>query len=399
MKMDKRILIVSACLILVSGFLYLLGANILLGSSTQEAGTQSATAKKQTSSEEERPAVEIPPDKQQLIGVKKAEAAVKSMEKVVRTVGRIEYDETKLVTVNSKVEGWIEKLYVNYTGRYVKEGEPLAEIYSPELFATQLEYLNLLKWKQEKTHRFQRNLEFRWGDRYGTTGQMITFDLEAMIQVAQQRMKFWDITEDQIKELEAEGKPKMTFTLRSPVGGFVIQKPAVQGKRFEVGEKLFDLADLSNLWVISDIYVYELSLIKVGQPAKISLSFLPGKEFTSKVDYIYPLLAGETRTAKVRFIIPNAGGQLKPQMFTNVEIKIDLGKRLVIPEDAVIDTGTRKVVYVDKGEGYLEPREVMLGLQGEGVVEVTKGLKAGEKVAAAANFLIDSEAKLKGIVQ
>jgi Cu(I)/Ag(I) efflux system membrane fusion protein len=288
---------------------------------------------------------------------------------------------------------------VDYTGRYVKEGEPLAEIYSPELFATQLEYLNLLKWRTEKAHRFQRNLEFRWGDRYGTTGQMITFDLEAMIQVAQQRMKFWDITEEQIEELEAEGKPKMTFTLRSPVAGFVIQKPAVQGKRFEVGEKLFDLADLSNLWVISDIYVYELPLVKVGQPAKISLSFLPGKEFTSKIDYIYPLLAGETRTAKVRFAIPNPGGQLKPQMFTNVEVKIDLGKRLVIPEDAVIDTGTRKVVYVDRGEGYFEPREVTPGLQGEGVVEITKGLQAGEKVAAAANFLIDSEAKLKGVVQ
>jgi Cu(I)/Ag(I) efflux system membrane fusion protein len=351
------------------------------------------------STKDEHAAVEIPSDKQQLIGVKKVEATVRTLEKVIRTIGRIEYDETKLVTVNSKVEGWIERLHADYTGRYVKKGEPLAEIYSPELFATQLEYLNLLEWRHEKAHRFQRNLEFRWGDRYGTTGQMITFDLEAMIQVAQQRMKFWDITEDQIKELEAEGKPKMTFTLHSPVSGYVIQKPAVRGKRFEAGEKLFDLADLSTLWVISDIYVYELPLVKVGQPAKIGLSFLPGKEFTSKIDYIYPLLAGETRTAKVRFIISNPGGQLKPQMFTNVEIKIDLGKRLVIPEDAVIDTGTRKVVYVDKEEGYLEPREVTLGLQGEGVVEVTRGLQTGEKVAAAANFLIDSEAKLKGVAQ
>jgi Cu(I)/Ag(I) efflux system membrane fusion protein len=398
--MKKRYLVLVGCLLFLFGLFFLSPKGYI--SYSAQTGTPAGEGVSKVTSEpakEERPAVEIPPEKQQLIGVKKVEATVRPLEKVIRTIGRIEYDETKLVTVNSKVEGWIEKLYVDYTGRYVKKGEPLAEIYSPELFATQLEYLNLLKWKQDKSHRFQRNLEFRWGDRYGTTGQMITFDLEAMIQVAQQRMKFWDITEDQIKELEIEGKPKMTFTLRSPAGGFVIQKPAIQGKRFEVGEKLFDLADLSNLWVISDIYVYELSLIKVGQPAKISLSFLPGKEFTSKVDYIYPLLAGETRTAKVRFIIPNPGGQLKPQMFTNVEIKIDLGKRLVIPEDAVIDTGTRKVVYVDKGEGYFEPREVVLGLQGEGVVEVTKGLRAGEKVAAAANFLIDSEAKLKGVVQ
>jgi Cu(I)/Ag(I) efflux system membrane fusion protein len=348
---------------------------------------------------EERPAVEIPPEKQQLIGVRKVEATVRSLEKVVRTVGRIEYDETKLVTVNSKVEGWIEKLHVDYTGRYVKEGEPLADIYSPELLATQLEYLNLLKWKEEKGHRFQRNVEFRWGDRYGTTGQMITFDLEAMIQVAQQRMKFWDITDEEIKSVEEKREAMRTFTLHSPVAGYVIQKPAVQGKKFDAGEKLFDIADLSKLWVISDIFVYELPMVKVGQLAKISLSFLPGKEFVSQIDYIYPLLAGETRTAKVRFIIPNPGGQLKPQMFTNVEIKIDLGKRLVIPEDSVIDTGTKKIVYVDRGEGYFEPREVALGLQGEGVVEVTKGLRAGEKVAAAANFLIDSEAKLKGVVR
>jgi Cu(I)/Ag(I) efflux system membrane fusion protein len=398
--MKKSYPILVGCLLSLFSLLILSPKGDVSYSGQAETPAGKADAKSASESAvEEAPAVEISPDKQQLIGVKKVEATVRPMDKLIRTIGRIEYDETKLVTVNSKVEGWIEKLYVNYTGRYVKEGEPLAEIYSPELFATQLEYLNLLKWRTEKAHRFQRNLEFRWGDRYGTTGQMITFDLEAMIQVAQQRMRFWDITEEQIEELEAEEKPKMTFTLRSPAAGFVIQKPAVQGKRFEVGEKLFDLADLSNLWVISDIYVYELPFVKVGYPAKISFSFLPGKELTSRIDYIYPLLAGETRTAKVRFVIPNPGGQLKPQMFTNVEIKIDLGKRLVIPEDAVIDTGTRKVVYVDREEGYFEPREVTLGLQGEGVVEVTKGLKAGEKVAAAANFLIDSEAKLKGVVQ
>jgi len=398
--MKKRHLILVGCLLLLFGLFILSPKGYVSYSGQTETPVREEGPKKASeSTKDEHAAVEIPSDKQQLIGVKKVEATVRTLEKVIRTIGRIEYDETKLVTVNSKVEGWIERLHADYTGRYVKKGEPLAEIYSPELFATQLEYLNLLEWRHEKAHRFQRNLEFRWGDRYGTTGQMITFDLEAMIQVAQQRMKFWDITEDQIKELEAEGKPKMTFTLHSPVSGYVIQKPAVRGKRFEAGEKLFDLADLSTLWVISDIYVYELPLVKVGQPAKIGLSFLPGKEFTSKIDYIYPLLAGETRTAKVRFIISNPGGQLKPQMFTNVEIKIDLGKRLVIPEDAVIDTGTRKVVYVDKEEGYLEPREVTLGLQGEGVVEVTRGLQTGEKVAAAANFLIDSEAKLKGVVQ
>ncbi|MDI6729647.1 MAG: efflux RND transporter periplasmic adaptor subunit, partial [Thermodesulfovibrionales bacterium] len=195
------------------------------------------------------------------------------------------------------------------------------------------------------------------------------------------------------------GKPVRTLTVYSPVNGYILQKTALQGMRVMPGEKLFDVADLSNVWIISDIYEYELSLIKTGQRANISLSYFPGKEFSSTIDYVYPTLSGETRTAKVRFSIPNPGGQLKPQMFTNVEVKINLGKRLAIPEDAVIDTGVRQIVYVDKGEGYFEPREVMLGLKADGMVEVLKGLKAGEKIASAANFLIDSEAKLKGIVK
>jgi Cu(I)/Ag(I) efflux system membrane fusion protein len=163
------------------------------------------------------------------------------------------------------------------------------------------------------------------------------------------------------------------------------------------GEKLFDIVDLSSIWVVADVYEYELPVIKLGAQAAISLSYFPGKEFLSKIDYIYPTLAGETRTAKVRFTLPNPGGQLKPQMFTNVTLKINLGKRLVVPEDAVIDTGMRQIVYVDKGDGNFEPREVSVGLKTDQMVEVTKGLRAGEKVASSANFLIDSEAKLKGI--
>jgi Cu(I)/Ag(I) efflux system membrane fusion protein len=163
------------------------------------------------------------------------------------------------------------------------------------------------------------------------------------------------------------------------------------------GEKLFDVADLSTVWVIADVYEYELSSIRVGETASISLSYFPGREFKTKIDYVYPTLSGETRTARVRFSIPNADGRLKPQMYTSVEIKINLGAKLAIPDDAIIDTGTRQIVYVDKGDGYFEPREVILGLRAEGYREVLKGLKAGEKVAAAAAFLIDSEAQLKGV--
>ncbi|MBI5055519.1 MAG: efflux RND transporter periplasmic adaptor subunit [Nitrospirae bacterium] len=336
--------------------------------------------------EEEAPAVEIEPEKQQLIGVKTTEAAVKPMQKIIRTVGRVEYNEKMLTTVNTKIEGWIEKLYIDYTGKYVKKGEPLAELYSPELVATQQEFINVLKWNQSAVSGQQSAIS-----------SMLSKDAGSLVDAARRRLKLWDITDEQIKTIEETGKPVRTLTIYSPANGYVVQKAVLQGMRVMPGEKLFDLADLSSVWVISDIYEYEIPFIKIGQAADISLSYFSGKVFSSSVDYIYPSLAGETRTAKVRFTINNPSAQLKPQMFTNVEIRIDMGKRLVIPDSAVIDTGARQIIYVDKGEGYFEPREVSLGLKADGMAEVIDGLKAGEKVASSGTFLIDSEAQLKGI--
>jgi Cu(I)/Ag(I) efflux system membrane fusion protein len=332
----------------------------------------------------EAPTVEISPEKQQLIGVKIATVSMRPLNKVIKTVGRIEYDERMLRTVNTKVEGWIEKLYIDYTGRYVQKGEPMAELYSPELLATQEEYLSILKWRGGK----------------GTetpTGAMISRDAEALVEAARKRLQRFDISDAQIRELEQTGKARRTLIIYSPTNGYVVQKMALQGMRVMPGEKLFDVADLSTVWVIADIYEYELSSIRVGETASISLSYIPGKEFKSKIDYVYPTLSGETRTARVRFSIPNPDGRLKPQMFSTVEIKINLGSKLAVPDDAVIDTGARQIVYVDKGEGYFEPREVMLGLRAQGYREVLMGLKAGEKVAASAAFLVDSEAQLKGV--
>ena len=347
---------------------------------------------------EEVQAVEIPPEKQQLIGVKIVEASVKPLQKTIRTVGRVEYDERKLTSVNIKVEGWIEKLYADYSGKYVKKGEPLVEIYSPELMSTQLEYMNLLKWKTEKGHRFQRNVEFKWGDRFGTTGQMLTFDIEALLEVAKQRLKLWEIPDDVVKQIEEGGEPQKTLTIFSPSNGYIFQKPVFKGTRLSPGDKIFDVVDLSTVWVIADIYEYELPLVKVGQKAKITMSYFPEKEIFSKVDFIYPALSGQTRTAKVRFTVHNPKVHLKPQMFTNVEMTVNLGERLAIPEDAIIDTGKRQIVYVDRGEGFFEPRKVELGVRADGMVEILKGLKAGEKVASSATFLIDSESKLRGIL-
>ncbi len=334
--------------------------------------------------QEEVPTVEIPKDKQQLIRLKTTTVAIRPLQKIIRTVGRIEFDERKTATVNTKFEGWIEKLFVDYTGRDVKKGEPLAEIYSPELLATQREFLDALKWKNST----KKDSEI---------GALLVKDAETILEGARQRLRLWDITEEQVKKIEETGRPIKTLTLYSPVSGTVVQKTAIQGMKVMPGEKLFDIVDLSSIWVLADIYEYELPVIKVGEQAAISLTYLPGKEFFSKIDYIYPILAGETRTAKVRFTLPNPGGQLKPQMFTDVTLKINLGKRIVIPADAVIDTGIRQIVYVDKGEGNFEPREVSVGLRTDQMVEVTQGLRVGEKVASSANFLIDSEAKLKGV--
>jgi Cu(I)/Ag(I) efflux system membrane fusion protein len=336
---------------------------------------------------DEVPQVEITPEQQQLIGVKTVKVSLKPLQKVIRTVGRIEADERKQATVNTKIEGWIEKLYVDYTGRYVKKGEPLAEIYSPELLATQQEFLGVLKWATQPGDKKKDD----------TLGLMIAKDANAALDAARQRLRLWDISEVQIKHIEQTGKAVRTLTLYSPVSGFVTQKMAVQGMKVMPGEKIFDIADLSTLWIVADIYEYELSFVKVGQPARITLSYFPGRQFSSQIDYIYPTISADTRTAKIRLTLPNPGGRLKPQMFTNVEIRISLGKKLVIPESAVIDTGTSQVVYVDRGDGAFEPREVELGLRADGAVEVLRGIKAGEKVVSSANFLIDSEAQLKGV--
>ena len=396
----KKIAVLLGIIVLVAiYFVYsgLRSKNVQPGKANPQADA-SATQNQQVADRESQ-TVEIPPDKQQMIGVKTSEVKIIPLKKTLRTIGRVEFDERKLTTVNVKVEGWVEKLYADYTGKYVKKGEPLAEIYSPELMSTQLEYVNLLDWKKDKAHRFQRNIEFEWGDRYGTTGKMITFDIDAMVQVAKQKLALWEIPEAEVKALEEGKGPLKTMTVRAPSSGYVFQKPAFKGTRVAPGDKIFDVVDLSSVWVIADIYEYEIPFVKIGQKARITLSYFPGKEFVSKVDFIYPSLSGQTRTAKARFVLPNPGLLLKPQMFANVEMELDLGQKLAIPATAVLDTGTRQVVYVDVGDGFFAPRQVKLGDRADDMVEVTAGLKAGEKVASSAVFLIDSEAKLKGLNQ
>jgi Cu(I)/Ag(I) efflux system membrane fusion protein len=328
-------------------------------------------------------AVQISPERQQLIGVRFGTVAKQSIEKVIRTVGRIDYDEKRIGVVSPKIGGWIEELYVDFTGRFVRKGERLLTIYSPELVSTQEEYLLALKAKRE------------WAK------SPISEVVEGgglLAESARRRLKLWDISDAQIRALEESREPQKTMTLYSPFTGHVIEKMVNRGQFVDAGMALFKIADLSVVWLIADIYESELQAIRVGQQAAIRMSYYPGETFTGKAIYIYPYLDAQTRTAKVRYEFANPHGKLKPEMFANVEITVRLGYKLAVPEGAVIDTGVRTLVIVDRGAGYFEPREVRLGAKAGEVFEVLDGLAAGERVVTSANFLIDSESKLKEAV-
>jgi Cu(I)/Ag(I) efflux system membrane fusion protein len=327
--------------------------------------------------------VQISPERQQLIGVRFGTVEMRPLQKVIRTVGRVDYDEKRLVTINPKIGGWIEDLFVDFTGRFVRQGEPLLTIYSPELVSTQEEYLIALRAKR---------------DLVKSPFAEVAGSGDSLAESAKRRLKLWDITDEEIRNLEEGGQAKKTLTLYSPFTGFVLEKAAYKGMNVMPGMALFKLADLSVIWVYADIYEYELPFIRLGEQATIQLTYIPGETFKGRAVYIYPSLNPETRTAKVRFEFPNPLGRLKPEMYANVEIKVHLGQKLSVPEGAIIDTGIRQMAIIDKGSGYFEPREVKVGSKVDGYYEVIKGLKAGEKVVTSASFLIDSESNLKEAV-
>lgn len=327
--------------------------------------------------------VQISPERQQLIGVRFGTVERRTLQKVTRTAGRIDYDEKRIGTVAPKISGWIEDLYVDFTGQFLRQGEPLLTIYSPELVSTQEEYLLALKARLD------------WSK---SPFAEVSESGKLLAESARRRLKLWDISDAQIETLEKTREPMKTLTLYSPFTGYVLKKMITRGQFVEAGMALYTIADLSVVWLIADIYEYELPSIRLGQKAAIEMAIYPGEKFTGKLIYIYPFIDPQTRTAKVRFELANPHDKLKPEMFANVEISVLLGDRLAIPEGAVIDTGVRKVVIVDRGSGYFEPREVKLGAKAGEVFEVIDGLKAGERVVTSANFLIDSESKLKEAV-
>ncbi len=324
--------------------------------------------------------VRVSAEKQQLIGVKLGHAEVRSLTKTIRAVAKITYDETQLSHAHTKVEGWIEKVYVDYVGAPVKYGDPLFTLYSPELLSTQQEYLIALKAKRELAD---------------SPTPEIARSTEALYQAARERLLLWDISQEQIHKLEETGQPERAVTFYAEHRGYVTERKALPHMRVEKNTDLYMIADLSRVWAIAEVYEYEAPLVQVGQAARMTVAALPGRTFTGKVNYIFPALDPQTRTLRVRLDFDNPGMALRPEMFANVELAADLGRQVVVAEDALLDSGMKQYVFVHRGEGYFEPREVRVGMRTGGWVAIEHGLKRGDEIVVSGNFLIDSESKLK----
>ncbi|MCS6806534.1 MAG: efflux RND transporter periplasmic adaptor subunit [Acidobacteriota bacterium] len=324
--------------------------------------------------------VQITPYKQQLIGVTYGEVTAEPLSELVRTVGRLTYDESKLSRVYAKFEGYIERVHVDFVGQLVKKGQPLLDVYSPELVATQQELLIAAKAKR------------LLGD---TPLREISSNALSLYDAVRERLRLWDISDAQINEIEQRGAPTKTLTLYSPITGFVVTRNALTGARITPDTELYTIADQSTIWVLADVYEYEASKIRVGQPATITLSYFPGETFHGRVSYINPQLDATTRTLKVRIAIANPQFKLKPEMFANVQLRIDYGRPLSVPQDAVLDSGTQQIVFVAHEGGYFEPRTVQVGPRVNERYIILSGLKLGEKIVTSGNFLIDAESRLK----
>jgi Cu(I)/Ag(I) efflux system membrane fusion protein/cobalt-zinc-cadmium efflux system membrane fusion protein len=330
--------------------------------------------------------IRIDPVTVQNMGVRTALVRKKPLVKYIRAVGNIRTDETKLYEINTKFAGWIEKLYVEFEGEVVRKGQPLFDIYSPELVSAQEEYLLAL-----------RQYENLSSSAYPSIRQ----GAERLLQASRTRLLYWDHTDKQIREIEQTGKTRKTVTIHSPASGVVVIRKATEGRYFKPGKRMYKIADLSTVWVDVEIYEYDLPWIHQGMTAEMELPYAPGKRFHGKVLYIYPYLNPQTRTAKLRLEFPNPNYELKLDMYANVYLKSTIAEEsLVVPQEAVIRSGDRNLVFVSLGEGRFQPREVKLGLEGnENEYQVLEGLREGENIVVSAQFMLDSESHLREAIQ
>lgn len=333
-------------------------------------------------------AITIDPVTVQNMGVRYATVQRMDFSRTIRTVGKIDYNEENLFTVSPKISGWIEKLYVDYTGKMVRRGSPLLEIYSPDLVTTQEEYLLALNNRAAVSQ---------------SGFASIKDGAESLLKSTRKRLAYWDIPASEIKRLEETGEVKKTVRLNSPTNGVVVHKNAVEGTFVKQGSNLYQIADLSTVWVYASVYDSELPWISVGQKAEMELSYLPGKTFSGKIAYIYPYLNQKARDVQVRLQFPNPGLELKPGMYANVHLQGRvIPNVLVLPTEAVLRSGRRNIVFITRDEGKFEPREVKIaeeGGPGNGYYRVLAGVLEGEKVVTSAQFLLDSESRLQEAIQ
>jgi Cu(I)/Ag(I) efflux system membrane fusion protein len=322
--------------------------------------------------------VKIPLERRQEIGVTTAKVEKRTIGGALETNGAVAEDEGRLKAVNAKFGGYIDKLYVDRTGQPVRRGQPLLSVYSPDLVATERELLLALENAR----------------RLSSGSPQAASDASSLLSATRQRLRLWDIPDSEIDRIEKSGEVSKTLTLYSPVSGVVLKKDAVAGLAITPGMPLYTIADLSTVWVLADVYQSEMAMTAPGNSAVISASFLPGETFRGRVDFVYPTLTEETRTVKVRLVIPNPKSLLKPGMFVRVSLSGKERKALAIPRSALIDTGERQIVFVEQSAGVYAPREVKTGVQGKDFIEVLSGLSEGEMVVTSANFLIDSESRI-----
>ena len=319
-----------------------------------------------------RVAVQIPQNEQGRIGLRTAKAVTSPINFTIRTVGSVSADQSREAHVHTRLNGWIERIFIDAVGKQVKKGEKLFELYSPDLVATQEEYLAA------------RNS--------GAAGREIA-------RAALDRLKSWNVPDSEIAKLRNTNRSRRTLAFESPVNGFVVNKTAIQGMYITPEMELYHIADISKIWVLITLYEADVNAIKVGDHAEIRLPYDESRTFQSPINYIYPELDVETRTSKARIELDNKAQSLKPGMFVNVEIKKDLGTAVTIPEDSIIDTGLRRLVFIKKSGTTFEPREIKIGPRTDGKVSVLSGLKEGEEVVVAAHFLIDAESKVQAALQ
>ena len=327
-----------------------------------------------------RAMVALSPERRQLLGVRSEAVTRRHLDRTIRTVGRVAIDERRLHHVHTKYEAYVENLYVNFVGQMVRKGDHLAALYSPELVATQQEYL--------LAYRAQRQLAESGIASVAKGGT-------DLLEAARQRLLFWDMDPADIDALERTGQVQRTVDLHADLPGYVLQKSAVHGMRVTPADILFDIADLEEVWILADVYELDLATVELGMAAEVRLPYQPGRTWRGRVTFIDPLLDPGTRTVKVRIEVTNGDYALKPDMFADVVLRRELGDALFVPESAVLKPGDRQIVFLDRGDGRLEPREIETGARAEGGYAVLSGLAEGDKVVTSANFLIDSESSLK----